>query len=199
MKFYLITTVFIFFMSGCSTMHPAITEYRINSKLKIEKFESPQCIDKSLKVAQAFSSGALMSLDMDYAMGNDKQFTYTQSKWALSPNHAISAEIVNILRDMNSFKTVQISKSRTRNDMILETSIDEFIQNYTEDKNNSSANVKISLTLIDAKSSKVVATKSFHKTIDAKTLDSDGGVKALNLALKDVLKQSAQWIGEVCK
>ena len=199
MKLYLIAILSLFFMSGCSTTHPAITEYRINSKLKIDKKESTQCIDKSLKVAQAFSSGALMSLDMDYAMGNDKQFTYTQSQWALSPNNAISAEIVNLLRGMYIFKTVQISKSRTRNDMILETSIDEFIQDYSEDKNRSSANVKISLTLIDAKTSKAIATKSFHKKIDARTLDSNGGVQALNLALKDVLEQSAQWIGKICK
>ena len=199
MKIYLIAIVTLLFISACSTTHPAITEYRINSKLKIDKLESTQCIDKSLKVAQAFSSGSLMSLDMDYAMGDNKQFTYTQSQWALSPNNAISAEIVNLLRDMSIFKTVQISKSRTRNDMILETSIDNFIQNYTEDKNNSSANVKISLTFIDAKTSKAIATKSFHKKIDTTTLDSDGGVKALNLALKDILEQSAQWIGEICK
>ena len=199
MKNYLVLTGLILLMSGCTGIHPSITEYRINTQYKTNKVKPTSCKQHSLKVAEAFSSSPLMSLDMNYATGDNKQYTYSQSQWSLSPNHAISFEIVNLLRDMNLFKTVQISKSRTRNDMILETSIDDFMQYYSEEENSSFVNVRISLTLIDAKNYKAVSTKSFLARVDSKSLDADGGVRALNLALKDVLVQSSLWLGEVCK
>ena len=199
MKIYLVMIGFIVLMSGCSGMHPSITEYRINTQYKIKKVEPTSCKNNSLKVAEAFSSSSLMSFNMNYAIGDNKQFTYSQSQWSLSPNHAISFEIVNLLRDMNLFKTVQISKSRTRDDIILETSIDDFMQYYSEDKNSSFVNVRISLTLIDTKTYKAVSTKSFLARVDSKSLDADGGVRALNLALKDVLVQSSLWLEEVCR
>ena len=199
MRFYLLIIGILVSISGCNGTHPSITEYRINTQYKIKKVEPTTCINHSLKVAEAFSSGSLMSLDMDYATGDNKLFTYSQSQWALSPNHAISSEIVNLLRDMNLFKTVQISKSRTRNDMILETSIDNFMQYYSEDENRSFVTVKISLTLIDSKNYKPVSTKSFVAKVDSISLDADGGVKALNLALEDVLIQSSLWLEEICK
>lgn len=199
MKIYLALLGFILLMSGCSAIQPSTTEYRINAQHKTKKVKPTSCKNRSLKVAEAFSSSSLMSYNMDYAIGDYKQFTYSQSQWSLSPNHAISFEIVNLLRDMNLFKTVQISKSRTRDDMILETSIDDFMQYYSEDKNSSFANVKISLTLIDTKTYKAVSSKSFLAKVDSKSLDAFGGVRALNLALKDVLNQSSLWLEEICK
>ncbi|MEA2099435.1 MAG: ABC-type transport auxiliary lipoprotein family protein [Campylobacterota bacterium] len=199
MKFSFFIVVLVLLISGCSTTNPSITEYRINTNLEQNDSKLNSCLDKSLKVAEAFSSSSLMSLDMNYATGDNKQFTYTQSQWSLSPHHAITSEMLNLLRDTNLFKTVQISKSRTRNDMILETSIDDFMQYFQEGENRSFANVRISLTLVDAKSSKAIATKTFGSRVNCDTLDAEGGVIALNSALEDVLTQSSVWLKEVCR
>lgn len=190
----------ILFITGCSIVpHPAITEYRIDTKnIEFKHKKGDGCISKSLKVAEAFSSSLLMSSDMSYVTDNNKQFTYTQSQWSQSPNHAITSEILNLLRDMKIFKTVQISKSRTRNDLILETSIDEFMQYFINNGKESYVEVRISLTLVDTKTSKAISTKTFSSKVDSISLDAEGGVVALNKALVNVLKQSSNWLMEIC-
>jgi len=199
MKFYVMAIFIALFINGCSNTLPSVVEYRINPQYKVQKQEMLGCKSHSIKVAEAFSSSGLMSLDMDYAKGENKQFTYSQSQWAVSPNNAISSQMVKLLQDMDIFKVVQISKSRTRTDMILETSIDDFMQYFSEEEHKSFVNVRISLTLIDTKTYKAIATKSVISRIESKSLDANGGVEALNKALEDILSQSAKWLGVVCR
>ena len=198
MKLYIFTVILVMLLSGCTSPTPSITEYRVVSDNIFLDTNASKCSDKSLKVSEAFSSSALMSLDMNYATNVNKQFTYSQSQWSASPNSAITSEIVKLIRDINIFKTVQISKSRTRNDMILEISIDDFMQYFTKENKQSFVNVRITLTLVDSKTSVATATKTFEVKIDSKTLDAEGGVEALNVALHKILLQSAKWIGGVC-
>lgn len=199
MKLYFFTVIAVLLFSGCSTVTPPVTEYRVQSSNIFLDLNSSKCSDKSLKVSEAFSSSALMSLDMNYATSVNKQFSYSQSQWALSPNSSITSAIVKLMRDINVFKTVQISKSRTRNDMVLEISIDDFMQYFTKENKQSFVNVRITLTLIDSKNLVATATKTFEVKLDSKTLDSEGGVEALNIALDKILLQSAKWIGGVCR
>lgn len=194
---YILIAGMMFF--GCSTTQPPVTEFRIKTQIQDGSFKSKGCIDKSLKVAQAFSSNSLMTLNMNYAQGEHKQFVYTQSQWAESPNLAITAEILKLLRETKLFKTVQISKSRTKNDLILEINIEDFMQYFSDDHTSSYANVVVNLTIVDATSSGVIGSKTFLSRVDAKTLDAVGGVEALNAALLDVLSQSSLWLNKVCR
>ena len=199
MRYYIFIVVFMLFFSGCTMKSPSITEYRINSKTHSNELKSTGCKDKSLKVVEAFSSSSLMSLDMNYGVDSHKQFTYSQSQYSISPNHAVSSEILRLVKEMNIFKSVQISKSRSRNDMILETSIDEFMQYFEDSENRSYVKIRISMTLINTKNSKVIATDTFVSRVDTKSLDAEGGVEALNIALSDVLSKSSYWLGDICK
>lgn len=199
MRIYFIIPALLLLMSGCSSTSPSITEYRISTNIEPKKVESAGCKAKSLKVAEAFSASALMSLKMNYATGSNKQFTYSQSQYSLSVSHSISSELLKMLREMDIFKTVQISKSRSRNDLILETSIDDFMQYFSEDEKSSFVNVVISLSLLDTITSTAIASKTFSAKLDTKTLDAEGGVDALNIALSDVLLQTSDWLVEVCK
>jgi len=200
LRLYFFTAVLVALMSGCSVSTSPITEYRIgsNQKIVIDNSDS-KCSEKSLKVAEAFSPNSLMSMDMNYVIDENKQFRYSQSQWSSSPNSAITAEIVKLMRDIKLFKTVQISKSRTKNDMVLEVSIDKFIQYFTQENKKSFVNVSITLTLIDSKTSVAIATKTFDVKLDSKSLDAEGGVEALNMALNKIFTQSAKWIGGVCR
>jgi len=195
----LLIAIITFLLVGCSTTTPAVSEYRINVESTPVAFAQKGCKKDSLKVAQAFSSTSLMSHEMNYGQGTHKQYKFTQSQWAESPNRAISAEIVEYLKSINLFKNVQISKSRSKNGLLLETNIEDFMQYFSEDEKESFVSVRINLTLIDVQTSKVVATKTFESKINVDSINSDAGVEHLNTALENVLKSSGEWFSEVCK
>jgi len=195
----LFIAIITFLLIGCSTTIPAVSEYRINAVTIPSTFTQTGCREDSLKIAQAFSSTFLMTHDMNYGQGPHKQYTFTQSQWAESPNRAISAEISEYIKSTKLFKNVQISKSRSKNGLLLETNIEDFMQYFSEDEKESFVQVRINLTLIDVKSSKVLATKTFESKMEVDSINSDAGVKHLNIALGNVLKNSGKWFSEVCK
>ncbi|MEA3331800.1 MAG: ABC-type transport auxiliary lipoprotein family protein [Campylobacterota bacterium] len=196
---YILSLGFIMLLSGCTTIVAPVTEYRIITKAPTSTQSSRACRDKSLKIAQAFSSSSLMSQNMNYAQGRTKQFAYSQAQWAESPNLGITSELLKHIRATNFFKSVQSSKSRSKNDLILEINIEDFMQYFSEDSTSSHANVSIELTLLDTKTNVVVATRTFVSKVDSETLDANGGVEALSLALQNVLNQTKEWLGGVCK
>lgn len=198
MKYFLILIIGILFI-GCNNKIPPKAEFRVNPKIPDEKLSALSCKDKSLKIAQAFSSNSLMSQDMSYAQGDAKQYIYSKSKWASTPNRAIGDMYLKLLRATDIFNSVQVSKSRSRNDYILEINIEDFMQYFNEDSSSSYANVSITLSLIESSTSIVFATKTFSSKADVKSLNAEGGVDALNSALGDVMNQSDKWFEEVCK
>ena len=196
----LILTLFaIFLLSGCSTIKPSITEYRITADTLVRNSVTESCRDKSLKVAKAFSSSSLMSLKMDYAQEKNRIFSYSQAQWSESPNHSITMELLKKIRDAKLFKNVQIYKSRSKNSWILETNIEDFLQYYSEDLKDSFGRVVISFTLIDSKTNEIIASKTFSSKVKAGTLNAYGGVEALNSALSEILTKNIEWLNGVCK
>ena len=185
--------------SGCvMTTAAPMNEYRVNANLSFSALNEGQCHKKSLKVAQAFSANSLKSLKMRYAQGENKLFNYSQSQWALSPNQAITSEIITLLKDLELFSSVQIAKSVSRNDMLLEISIDEFMQYFSADAKSSYVKVAISFTLLERNSKKIFATKTFREKSDVVLLNAGGGVKALNTSLRNILLQSSIWFEDIC-
>ncbi len=198
MKMFLaLVTVFLFV--GCTTIKPHITEFRVITKDANMKSGAKGCIDKSLKVSQAFSSASLLSLDMDYTESDNKIFSYSQSQWQESPNSFIASELYKSIRDSALFKSVHSFKSRVKSDYILEIDIEEFMQFYTKGMNSSYVNVIMNLSLVDAKTNNVISTSKFISKIDTKTADATGGVEALSRALDEIILKNAEWLDGVCK
>ncbi len=198
MKLILIV-IGVLLLGGCTTKKPSVTEYKLTTDSSTTQSLSKGCRDKSLKVAQAFSSTALMSLKMDYSLPKNRVFSYSQAQWKESPNHLVTKEILKKIRAAKLFKDTQVSKSRSKNSWILETNIEDFMQYYEDDLKKSYSSIVINFTLVDSKTNLVIATKTFSSKVDAKSLDADGGVEALNLALNNVLSQSNDWLNGVCK
>ena len=198
MKYLIISLVTILFV-GCTTVTPPKTEFRINPMMPDLQLSGMECKDSSLKVAQAFSSSNLMSIDMNYAQGDSKQYIYSKSQWSVTPNRAVTAKFLELLRDTELFNSVQVSKSRSKSDYILEINIEDFMQYFNEDSSSSYAKATVSLALIETKTSITFATKTFSTKVDIDTLNANGGVEGLNTALSDILSQSAEWFGKVCK
>ena len=198
MKFILLSILVLIF-SGCvTTKIPAKSEYRINTNVTVNKSNGQSCKEKSLKVAQAFSSSSLMTNSMMYALGDSKQYAFSESLWAQSPNTVISSKFLKLIRETRLFKSVQISKSRSRNDFILEINIEDFMQYFDEKSTHSYVKISVNLTLIDIKSNKVVDAQTFSSKVDVAILNAEGGVEGLSHALSNVLKDTNTWISGVC-
>jgi len=196
-KLYLIA-ITIFLLSGCSAPKPPVIEYKISTKSVNSSSSSEGCKRKSLKVSQAFSSNSLMSLKMSYVQGEHKIYSYSQAQWNNSPNQEISSALVKALRDSKLFRNTSSSKSRSRSDLILEINIEDFMQYFNKDLPPSHSNVVISLTLIDARSREVLATKTFSAKKEVQILDASGGVKGLDLALQEVLTEGLKFLNKAC-
>jgi cholesterol transport system auxiliary component len=193
------TLVVFLFLSGCTVTQPAITEYKLHPQTVETHFDITTCKQKSIKIAQTFSSSALMSQKMHYAKDMYGEYTFNQSEWSDSPNKAITAELVKSIRDSHLFMSVQSYKSRSISEYTLESTIEEFMQYFSDDNASSYVEVIISMTLIDTESGQVIDSMLFIKKVDAKTPDAQGGVVALNEALSDVLRQGNLWLSKACK
>jgi len=199
MKYFYFLFIFLFFLSGCSTIKPSITEYKIVLDTKKLLTRSTGCKDKSLKVSQAFSSSTFMSLKMNYVQDKYKVYEYSQAQWSNPLNQEISSSIVNAIKDTKLFKSTQTYKSRSKSNLILEINIKDFMQYFNKDATKSYVNVKIDLALVDAKSSDVIATKTFSSKVNIDSLNAAGGVNGLGLALENVLEDAIKFLEEVCK
>lgn len=197
MKFIII--ILGLFFVGCTVTKPHISEYRIVSVMKPVSYDSKSCKKQSLKIGQVFSSNSLMSQKMKYLENDFKEYAFTESEWAQSPNRAVGNELVKSIRDSGLFFSVNNSNSRTNSDLILETSIDEFVQHFVEKEKKSFVKVVMSMTLIDAKTGTSISSTVINKSLDTQSYDAVGGVKALNSALSDALVQSNHWLNEVCQ
>jgi len=198
MKYVLIfLTLFLFL--GCTAKNPVATKYKIDSVPDVQRIENSSCLNESLKVMQSFSSSMLMSSNMHYVEDKNKVYTYLSAQWAKTPNRTVSDEYFKMLRELNIFKAVLDSKSRTKTTWILESKLEDYIQYYEDDLSTSYVIVAINLTLVDAVTSEVIATKVFKSKIKVNTMDAEGGVEAFNIGLSKVLNDSSHWFIKQCQ
>ena len=193
-----ISIIIMYFLSACTVVKPHISEYMINPEIQ-ENNSISLCNNRSLKILQSFSPSSLMSTKMHYVLGDYKRDSFTQSQWAESPNRAITNRILSMLQNSKIFSTVQVSKSRTQSDLFLETNIEDFVQYFSKDEKKSYVKAIITMTLIDTKTKSILASKTFEKQVESKSIDAQGGVVALNSALFDILLESQQWMAGACK
>jgi len=186
-------------LSGCTTTLPHAIEYRIEPQIQTVGFTATQCQRKSLKVGQVFSANTLLSTKMHYTQDGYKEAMYTESAWAQNPNKAISAQLISSIRESKTFSSVSSFKSRAHAELYLETTVEKFMQHFSKDHKKSYVELVFSLNLIDTKSSKSLGTTLISKKLDVETMDANGGVIALNVALSDVLLEINIWLKGVCK
>ena len=185
-------------LTGCSTILPPITAYTIDPTMHESK-DNLVCKGKTLRVGKVFTSQNLMLKQMKYASDDYKQFTYTESKWANTPNKAISSALLRSIRDAKIFDSVSSYRSHTRDDLLLETNVYSFMQYYSEEDKKSYVDVTFSFSLVDVKKAKSLRSIVIKRKVESKTLDAEGGVIALNKALESVLEETNKWLSESCK
>lgn len=194
-----ILVILAILLSGCTTIKPPVAEYNIALKdIKING-SSSACQDKSLKILKAFSSNSLNSVKMDYVDSSGRVYSYSQSQWQESPSDIVTSLLLENIRDSKIFSTLHPSKSRVKSDFILETNIEKFMQFYSSDMKASHVEVTLSLSLIDAKTNSVVASKTSTSQVNTTTVDANGGVKAFETALLEIVSKNIEWLNRVCR
>lgn len=192
----IVLTLFIFLLTGCSVTHPSITDYRIDPNVKIQQSKNVSQ-KRSIKVAPLFFNVSLSTNSMHYRVGQYKEYTFTQSAWVDNPSRAIANKLVNVLEKSGMFDGVYNYKSSKSAELVLEVSVNEFIQSFNEAENSSNVTLDISYNLIEKKTSKLIGSKNFTKTMQTKTVDAEGGVEALNILLSKTLEDTVVWLGEM--
>ena len=189
----------MFFFVGCSQTTPPMTHYRVTPDVTFAPTAAEACRDKTLKIQRAFCSADLLSQTMYYRVGKHQQLSYTQAGWSIAPSEAIIQELHGMLLDSGLFKSVELYKSKSKNDLDLEVSVEEFMQYFDAELTTSHAMVRVRLTLLDAMTHEVVATKLFSKEVASDANTALGGVVALSSALGGIMDESLEFFGEACR
>ena len=190
--------LFAILFMGCSVTKPSITEYRLESKEFYKYDKSLKCKSKTIKIIQAFSGNNFRSKSMYYIVDQNKQYSYVKSQWAIPINKLITQNIFNMFSGLGLYKNVLNYKSRAQGDYVLESEVEDFSQYFNKELTSSAVKISLNLTLIDSQRNKVIASKRFVKIKQSNTLDANGGVEALKLALDEILKDISTWMIDEC-
>ena len=201
MKKILFYTLILLFVSGCSlqTKVAAHTQYRLQTTKQTQVFAATSCKEDLLGLKNIISYDPIATRSIYYQVGENELASYSESNWESPLFKTVESSLISNLRDANIFKDVVVSRSFAKPDYILEYSVGEFIQHFSEDMKSSYVLVNIHFTLLDNKTSKLLYTTTIEKKIPAKTLDAKGGVIALQEALGEVMKDTNIWLNTQCE
>jgi ABC-type uncharacterized transport system auxiliary subunit len=187
----------ILLLTGCSvtTTLPPVTQYDIEVSSAQKSVQTRGT--KTVKVVMVVDKTQFLEKKMYYKVGTNSQYTYTQSRWATPPSKAIALAVVKSLREQKIFANVLLEQSRAKSEYLLEVSVEDFEQYFSEDEKKSWAKVVLHYNLIDLKNSRVVASHTFFAKQDVQQLNALGGVKTLEVLLTQVVQKSGDWLAKV--
>ena len=184
---------------ACSSPSPALQEYIVTPKVSVIQAKTSKYRKKIVKVASVYAGDDLHSRSMFYVENGMKKFAYASSEWAESPQKFVHKEVMQMLAQTKLFGFVQLPSSKVESDFILETRLNDFTQYFEENDKKSYVVASVTFTLVNSKKHTIVASKTFSSKVDASSLNAVGGVKALSVALKEVLSDASVWIAKVAQ
>ncbi len=199
MKSKLLIAALTFLFGACSSPKPALQEYIVTPKVSVVQSKMSKYKEKIVKVTNVYAAKDLHSRSMFYVEDGMRKFAYASSEWAESPQQFVHKEVMQMLAQTKVFGFVQLPSSKVESDFILETRLNDFTQYFEENDKKSYAVVSVTFTLVNSKKHTIVASKTFSSKIDVSSLNAVGGVKALSIALKEVLSDASVWIVKVAQ
>ncbi|MBU1883977.1 membrane integrity-associated transporter subunit PqiC [bacterium] len=201
MKRVFLYSFIVLFISGCSlqTLVGANNTYQFDIKDDPQHYSSAGCKKYVLQVKNIDSYNPILSRSIYYSIGDYELATYSKSNWQEIPSKTIKSSLIQALRDTKIFNDVVSNRSSVQPDYVLEYSVEDFMQYFSEDMKSSDVDVKIHFKFIDYRSSKLLYSTTIEKKLPSASLDAIGGVKSISSALDDVVKQSSLWLDERCK
>lgn len=184
--------------AGCAKdIQPAFDIYAINTSCEnINPSQKKAKSSKSIKISTPKSSSTITSRNILYQENEHTQYPYAYSRWNDAPTKMLGTLFLSCISKSDFFSAVLPSQSKGKSDFWLESMILEFYHNINLD-GNSEGRVRVEFYLIDAKNTRVIATKKFFSKVNSETHDAKGGAIALNNASKSVVLDLTEWLSSL--
>ncbi len=178
-----LTIILTLLLGGCSVHN--INSYDLGTSSIVT---APSRYEyKVLKVEFPSALDALGSSRIYYKRDGITSY-YLYSSWEQSLNRLIYSKLIKSLESSGSFKSVVGYSSYAKADLVLETQILDFYHIVKGDE--SYADIKFSVKLIDESSGKILKDKIYSYNIKVKELNAKGFItaaqKAVNMFLEDL-------------
>ena len=194
MRKLFLTIVFLVSISGCAVKRvPPTQSYIIDPHTpKIEKTTKKPKFS-TIKVTIANIGRLSQTHNIYYRNKNFILQPYAYGKWYDSLGNMIKAKLIEAIQKTNIASNVVGSSANIKSEMILEISILDFVQDFSNGEP-SSVHISWLATLIRTKDDQVVKSKHFETTVKATAENSKGGVVAFNQGTNILVKQILEWL-----
>jgi len=194
-KRYLILFVIAILFAGCATNTiPATDLYAINITCDSDQSSvKKNNHTKVLKIATPKSSATIKNRHILYQENEFSLNPYAHSRWSDTPNKMLGSLFLSCINKNTIFRTALPSHSKGRGDYLLESTLLDF-HHHINTNGSSDGIVRVEFYLIESKSGTVVATNEFLSKVSSESLNTKGGVKALNTASKNISQRLMQWL-----
>jgi cholesterol transport system auxiliary component len=177
---------------GCSPLNmPPKNDYTLVSK-KVAYSNRPSRTNKTVLVSMPAAAPGFQTRNMIYVLTPFKLQSYTQSQWIAPPANMLMTSLVNAIRGTNYFKAVAAPPFVGNTDYQLNSYLVALDQSFM--RPTSRIHLALSVTLINAQTRQVLATKTFVRNVDAPGNNAYSGVIAANKAAAWVSKQVATFV-----
>lgn len=150
-----------------------------------------------LLVATPTTHATYQTTAMLYTEGDHQIQKFAKNRWIASPAQMLLPLIVTSLRNTNYFKAVVAPPIASKTDYQLTTQILEFQQYFTE--TNSYFKMTLLESLINTRTSRVIAQRRFSASVTAMQNNPEAGVIAANEATAQILNRLVSWVVSVSK
>lgn len=182
-----------FVLTACSIFSPVKTDSIKEYMVDVKPF-APQLRKTSFKtiaVSMPTTNRIYQGKEMVYSVRPHEFSDFAKNRWVEPPVQMLQPLIIQALQNTHHFKAVAPAVSVGRYDLLLNTQIIDFYQDFCEA--GSVFKLTLRAQIIRVSSGRVVVSKQFTIIQPAPRPNPYGGVIAANLASEKVLNELARW------
>ncbi len=188
-----IVLIAILFFAGCSIkdIEKRPDNYRLEPKniLHVSKKQD----ERVLRIQRVEGDSAVITRSILYKKdGALKPYKY--GRWSELPATRLQEIFTEAIEIQKIFKATVNSRSYAMADLILESSLENFEELYTDKK--SSVHVKIRFRLIQRQGAKILDTILVDVTKPVEQKGASGVVLAYNSAVEEVVVRLSEWLND---
>lgn len=182
--------------SGCGPLLGAsknsVEHFVIEEAIPTSATPSEQPLNAGLLVREAQGNRLINSNKIVFSDGNSRRGYYQLARWVEPPTRRFSVLLLNRLEHSRLFSSVSRLGNATIGDFQLNAELNDFYHDIKSTPG--SAVAEITVELVDLKTRQMVARKRFSQEVSAESFDGEGAVRALTLAMNQILDQIVIWL-----
>ncbi len=180
-------------LTACSLFSPVktecIKEYMVD--VKPYGFRSSHATYKTIAVSMPTANRIYQGKQMWYSVRPHELSEFAKNRWVEPPVQMLQPLMIQALQNTHHYKAVAPAISVGRYDLLLNTQIIDFYQDFCE--SGSVFKLTLRAQMIRVSNGRVVASKQFTVIQPAPWPNPYGGVIAANLASEKMLSELAAW------